>query len=197
MTLNSLVAACNQKSNRDPVMTLGETEVSDAVDSLRYEHKLVAQVATAGSRAAKYRHTVESIMPHRDRDLAVMCELLVRGPQTIGELRSHTKRLCSFDSPVDIEDTVKGFIHWEHGPLACELPPGPGRREKRFAHLLSGAPPVEESIASSAIPESADSSHSAAGDRLAEISAAVEALTREVEQLRGELQDLRSRLGES
>jgi len=147
LTLKALTAACNQKSNRSPTMSLSEEVVTDALETLRYEHHLVRLVDEAGSRAPKYRHGLLDVLRFDPHHLAVMCELMLRGPQTQGELRTHCSRLAEFDSIGRVQEVIEGLADWGGTPLVSELPPGPGRREPRYAHLLCGDEGLPDSSA--------------------------------------------------
>jgi len=136
LTLKALTAACNQKSNRTPVMSLSEEDVTDALDTLRYEHHLAYLVDAAGSRTAKYRHGLLDVLRFDPQELAVMCELMLRGPQTQGELRTHCARLVEFDSIGRVQEVIEGLRDWGGSQFVRKLPPGHGHREPRYAHLL-------------------------------------------------------------
>ncbi|NOY69709.1 MAG: DUF480 domain-containing protein [Deltaproteobacteria bacterium] len=136
LTLKALTTACNQKTNRQPVMNLDEAGVTDALDSLRKQH-LVWQVASHGSRTYKYSHNLKDVTDFYKRELAVLCELLLRGPQTPGELRSRTARLYEFEERSDVERIIEGLMAHESGPFIVKLPRQPGRKEHRYAHLFS------------------------------------------------------------
>ena len=138
LTLNALVNACNQKSNRDPVFSLEEAAVIQALDSLRRRH-LVWQVATHGSRVPKYEHNLKEVGGFSDFELAVLCELMLRGPQTVGELRTRASRMAEFFGLSDVEHTLKKLISHASGPFAVQLPRRPGHKENRYAHLFSEA----------------------------------------------------------
>ena len=138
LTLKSLTAACNQKSNRDPVMALDEEAVASALNGLRYTHHLVYQISVAGSRVARFAHDAVKQLPLTDLDLALMCELMLRGPQTAGELRTHTRRLCEIESVPLVVETMDGLADLEPDAMVVKLPPSPGHREPRYAHLLCG-----------------------------------------------------------
>lgn len=140
LTLNALVAACNQKSNRDPVMSLDEATISASLQELRYRDHLIWEVSQSGSRSAKFKHDLDTRLQLDPLGQAILCELMLRGPQTLGELRSRTERFCGAKSAEEIEAAINGLINREAGPLAVKLPPGSGKREARFAHLLCGAP---------------------------------------------------------
>jgi len=136
LTLNALVNACNQKSNRDPVLSLDEAAVVQALGSLR-KQRLVWQVMTQGSRAPKYEHSLKEVAGVSDFELAILCELMVRGPQTIGELRTRASRMAEFFGLSDVEHTLKKLITHESGPFAVQLPRRPGHKENRYAQLFS------------------------------------------------------------
>ena len=182
LTLNALTAACNQKSNRDPVMALDDRTVMEAVDELRSTHSLVWQVDIAGSRTPKFKHNAADTLGLSANELAVLCELMIRGPQTLGELRTHTGRLCAFASLTEVEDTLRKLQERPEQPLAVKLAREPGRREQRYAHLLCGNVPAESSVeAPPAEPEGA--SPAPARDRLAALEAQVAALRKDVDAL--------------
>jgi len=136
MTLNALINACNQKTNRDPVMNLEQAEVEQALGALR-EHRLVWQVMTHGSRISKYEHNMKEAAEFSRRDLALLCELLLRGAQTAGELRARTARLTEFHGLAAVEHTLKKLSEHERGPFVIKLPRRPGHKENRYAHLFS------------------------------------------------------------
>lgn len=138
LSLKALTAACNQKSNRAPVMALDEETVASALNGLRYTHHLVYQISVAGSRVARFAHDAVKQLPLTDLDLALMCELMLRGPQTAGALRTHAKRLCEIESVPLVVETMDGLIVLEPDAMAVKLPPAPGHRESRYAHLLCG-----------------------------------------------------------
>jgi uncharacterized protein YceH (UPF0502 family) len=137
LSLNALVNACNQKSNREPVMQLSEEEVTAALDTLKEKH-LVWQRSVAGARVYKYEHNIRSFFPFSEQELGALCVLMLRGPQTIGEVRTRTDRLCTFSSLEAAEKVVRDLISAEKGPFVLELPRQPGRKEPRFVHLFSG-----------------------------------------------------------
>ena len=143
LSLNALTAACNQSSNRNPVMHLGEEEVAGATDSLREKH-LLHSVGQSGSRVTKYRHVVYEAMSLGRPAIAVMCVLLLRGPQTIGEIRTRTNRLYDFSSLEEVETTLNGLMAGD-SPLVLRLPRQTGQKEVRYAHLLSGEVKIPES----------------------------------------------------
>jgi len=136
MTLNALTNGCNQKSNRSPVMTLEESEVLDAVNEL-VRHRLAGHASVAGSRTMKYRHAVSEQLGLDQKQRAALATLLVRGPQTIGEVKGHTGRMAAFADLDDTADTLRTLR--DHDPsLLVQLPVQPGKKEARMAHLLGG-----------------------------------------------------------
>lgn len=137
MTLNALTAACNQKSNRDPVLQMTGEDTVLALDALR-ERRLAWSVTLAGSRTAKYRHSIEDIYPLTPAQLAVLCELMVRGPQTAGELRTHAGRLWALVDTAEVQGIIRQLMDWSGGPLAAVAPRRSGQREERYGHLFCG-----------------------------------------------------------
>jgi hypothetical protein len=137
--------ACNQKTNRDPVVSYHEDTVSDAIDSLR--DKRLARQASAQSRVAKYEHSVMEVFNLGRRELALLCTLMLRGAQTVGELRDRSERMRSFSDLVEVESCLETLMRWEPRPLASKLARQPGMKEPRYMHLLSGdaEPPIRQS----------------------------------------------------
>lgn len=186
LTLNALKAACNQKSNRNPAMTLDEDAILAALEQLRYEHQMAWEVTVAGSRVMKYKHAILDHFNFERRDIAVVCELMLRGPQTVGELRSHTKRFVEFDSLPQIEEHLRGLMDWGGRKLVTKLPPVAGNREARYAHLLCGeeeTPQDEEGEPRDVAPPAP----TGAGDRVAALAEEVAVLREEVAALRRQL----------
>jgi uncharacterized protein YceH (UPF0502 family) len=173
LSINALLNACNQKSNRDPVVHWDEEAIEPALYSLR-EKGLLVSITGAGSRVPKYGHRISEKLNLGRRELAVLCELMLRGPQTLGELRSRTERMHSFS---DLEELESVLDHMAE--LVVRLPRRAGEKEARYAHLLSGEPPPSG-------PQEADSlvSQPAPAGRLTVLEA-------EVAQLRAELDELR------
>lgn len=139
LTLNALVSACNQKSNRSPVMALDATDVLQALDQLRLTHHLACETAVAGSRVPKYKHTAEARLNLDAGETAVLCELLLRGPQTAAELRSRSSRMVDLPQVSQVEAILERLETAEFA-LVVRLPLEPGRREVRYQHLLCGVP---------------------------------------------------------
>ena len=178
LTLNALTNACNQKSNRDPVMLLEETDVIRALDSLRL--KQMAHQSAEGVRAAKYCHNLEAVLNLDPEDLAVLAELLLRGPQTVGELRNRAERMCPVGDLQAVEELLQNLTEREE-PLVMSLPRQPGRKEHRFTHLLSGVPEIEET---SALPaEPARLKVAAENDRITSLEEEVAALRTELDEV--------------
>jgi hypothetical protein len=180
LSLNGLTNACNQKSNRDPVLALDEADVVRGLDSLRFKQLVV--VSSDGGRVPKYRHILAEklrLVPH---ELALLCELLVRGPQTVGELRTRAERMHSF-SDLDAVEEALGELMAREDPLVTRLVRQPGRKESRYAHLFSGEPEVafEEHPPR---PESARLRVMAGDERLANLEEEVAVLRAEVAGLR-------------
>ena len=187
LTLNALAAACNQKSNRAPVMALAETDVVRALDGLR-EKKLAWAVTLAGSRVPKYRHSILDVYPLTPQQLAVLCELILRGPQTVAELRLHAGRMAGFAGIQEVQAIVQELCAWPGGPLASKLPRQAGQREERYAHRLAGEVAVDEHAPAPA-PEAARVAVMAENDRLAALEAHVAVLQDELERLKAQFAD--------
>jgi len=189
LSLNALVNACNQKSNRDPVMALEESEVQQLIDSLVRKH-VAMERSGFGSRVPKYQHcycnTEFSDLKFTPQELALVCELMLRGPQTPGELRSRAARMAAFTDSAEVEQALEALSTRAEGPIVQQLPRQPGRRESRYAQLLSGAPPEELSTVSDA-PPSAPRRDTPTEARFARID-------EELQQLRAEVAELRARL---
>jgi uncharacterized protein YceH (UPF0502 family) len=142
LSLNALTNACNQKTNREPVLELSEAEVQGAVDSLSKKYLVSDKSAGYGGRVTKYKHrfcnTEFGSLKFSAQELGIVCVLLLRGPQTPGELRSRTNRLCEFSDAEAVESTLQALMTREDGPFIARLPRAPGARESRYAHLFSG-----------------------------------------------------------
>jgi len=188
LSLNALTNACNQKSNRDPAMALAEEDVVRALNRMRFNQLTV--VSGESSRVAKYRHLLAENMGLIPAELAVICELLVRGPQTLGELRTRCERMYPFSDLAALEEVLKELTEREH-PLVVRLPRQPGRKEARNAHLFSGLPDLtaEEHDPS---PEPARVRVMAENERLSKIEEEVAALRSEVAVLRQAVEEFKS-----
>lgn len=150
LTLNSLTLACNQKNNRNPVTSYSETEVAQALETLR-EKNLTYVYHGSTSRVPKYKHVMPEVMHLSAPETALMCVLMLRGPQTVGEMRGNAARLHEFSGLEEVEETLNSLISREPESLVVRLPRQPGQKEARVAHLLSG-PPSEEVMAEATAP---------------------------------------------
>jgi uncharacterized protein len=186
LSLNALMNACNQKSNRDPVMALDEPSVQHIVDTLARRH-FIMEKSGFGSRVAKYQHrfcnSEYGTLKFSPQELALLCELLLRGPQTPGELRTRASRMAPLSDAGVVETTLEALAARADGPFVTRLPREPGRRDSRYAHLFSG--------------EVATTTRAAEPD---EVSAALpptrlERVEQELRQVRIELDELKARLG--
>ena len=184
LSLNALTLGCNQKNNRDPVMQAAEREVQAAIDALR---PLSLVIESSGSRVMRYAHNVGRVLHVDDAAVALLAALMLRGPQTPGELRTNTDRLRRFPDPDAVEAALQALAARSGtagGPLAVQLPRLPGSRESRWAHLLSGpvemaAPPPARSAAPHAAPAGVTATEFAALKvEVGELRAIVERLVR-------------------
>jgi uncharacterized protein len=212
LSLNALVNACNQKSNRDPLLELEERIVQQTIDGLGRRH-FVVEKSGFGSRVPKYQHrfcnTEYGTLKLDPQELAIVCELLVRGPQTPGELRTRAARMAPFGDVSEVEAALTRLSHREDGPFVTQLAREPGRRDSRWAHLFSG--PVEGGGAERHPPDERPGGYGGAAHTASEPRSAIptpetafpdmrqearlERLEDEVRALRAELSDLKSRLG--
>jgi uncharacterized protein YceH (UPF0502 family) len=189
LSLNAITNACNQKSNRDPVLELPETQVQAVIDSLSRKH-LVLERSGFGSRVPKYQqrfcNTEFSVLQFTPQERAIVCELMLRGPQTPGELRSRAARMAQITDVTEVETALEALATRDSGPLVQKLAREPGRRDSRYAHLFSG--PIVETARS----EPADPAPRLAGAVL-EPSALerLGALEDEVRRLREEIAQLK------
>ena len=186
LSLNSLIAACNQSTNRDPITAYDLQTVETGLDGLR-QRKLAVMIMSAGSRVAKFRHELLNHFDLSPREVALLCVLLLRGPQTLGELRSRTERMQFFDSLEQIESFLAELARGEP-PLVRVLPARPGQKESRYVQLFSGEPVMPESPAGPA-PASPPAEGGSATD-----SSRLEAMEKQLVELRAELRDLREEL---
>jgi uncharacterized protein len=186
LSLNALVNACNQKDNRDPVMNLDEEGVRTALSTLQ-EKRFAGPVSGADSRVTKYEHRLPEVFNLDRRESAVLCVLLLRGPQTPGELRSRTDRMYHFEASDDVASTLDRLAKREP-PLATILPRQPGTKESRCMHLFSGEPSAA-TVARTPSPASDHATHpaSSTSDRMAH-------LEEEVARLRYELSEVQQQL---
>ena len=189
LSLNALVNACNQKSNRDPVMEVDEVTIQGTVDQLARKH-FVVEKSGFGSRVPKFQHrfcnTEYGTLKLTAQELAIVCELLVRGPQTPGELRTRASRMAPFSEVGQVEAALESLRTREDGPFVVRLPREPGRRDSRYAHLFSGAvavPAIEDEPQTVAVSNVA-----------AETPSRLDRLEEQVRRLREELDDMKRRL---
>ena len=194
LTLNGLVTACNQKSNRDPVMQLVDSQVLEALDGLR-ELQLAWTVEALDSRVPKYEHNVDKKLNLTLQEVAVLCVLLLRGAQTIGEIRTRSARIYPFETLDEVAITLQTLNEREDGPLTIKLPVQPGRKEARFFHLLCGDPDFD-ALAQTPLPATASKkSNGVEAERVDELALQVESLSEKVTRLESELSDLRHAFG--
>ena len=180
LTLNALTLACNQKNNRHPVTAYSESEVAQAVETLR-EKNLTYVFYGSTSRVPKYKHVMPEVLHTNAAETALMCVLMLRGPQTPGELRGNAARLYEFSGLDEVEQTLTGLISHDPDPLVTRLARQAGQKEVRFAHLLSGEVPVE--IASVSEPARVSPRQS--------LEQKVEALATEVESLKAQFEEFK------
>jgi len=187
LTLSALTAACNQKSNRDPIMQADEKEVVRALDSLR-EKKMASSVALASSRVPKYRHNILDVLALTPRQLALLCELVLRGPQTTGELRTHAARMAPFTDTTEAQSVLSELAAWEGGPLVFKFPRQIGQREERYGHRLCGEIPGEAKASQPSL-EPARLAVMAENERIAAMEIRVAVLGDELERLKAQFSD--------
>lgn len=179
LSLNALTNACNQSSNRDPVVHYEEPTVARAIETLRVR-SLVRTVQQSGSRVSKYRHLMNETLGLVTRQTALLCVLMLRGPQTLGELKTRTERLAGFESLDEIEAVLEQLISRQPTAMVARLPRKPGQKEIRFAQLLAGEVAFDR-------PDAPETHVESRADR-------VQALEEAVGELRKEVADLRSQL---
>jgi uncharacterized protein len=177
LSLNALVNACNQKSNRYPIVDYDENTVRSAIERLR--SKRLAMVIIGNGRVTKYSQSISEHLNMGRRELAALCTLLLRGPQTLGEIKDRSERIFSFADLEETDRVLEKLAEWPSGPLAAKLPRQPGQKEARYAHLLAGEPELD------GLPETL----TPGPNKLAQLET-------EVSELRSELSDLKRRLEE-
>ena len=190
LSLNALVTACNQSSNRDPVMALEEDAVRWAINNLR-QQSLVRAIQRSDSRVMKYQHLMSETMSLEGPALAAMCVLMLRGPQTPGEIRGRSGRLFEFGSVEDVDATLSELMRRE---LVVELPRRAGQKDTRYAHLLSGAVSAAATSDERAVAGSA-ATRAAGDDRMVALEATVDELRRELTELRGRFEEFQRQFG--
>ena len=183
LTLNSLTQACNQKTNRDPVVNYDDEIVSRAIDSLR-EKNLVYIFHGAGSRVLKYKHLLPEVFELNPAETALVCVLMLRGAQTLGELRERASRMYEFSGLGEAEETLHNLTIKEPQNLVLKLPRQPGQKEIRYAHLFAGEP----DLAAFETPSPARASSS---DKISQLEEKVETLIAEIADLRQMFEDFR------
>jgi uncharacterized protein YceH (UPF0502 family) len=186
LSLNALVNACNQKSNRDPVMQLDEDAVRDALEGLQ-QQRMAGPARGADSRVTKYEQRLQEVFNFTRPEIAVLCVLLLRGPQTPGELRGRAERLHRFEALEDVQSALQKLMQREP-PLAKILPRQPGTKESRYAHLLAGDVVVVEGpspVGAPVEPNTADA------ERVARLEEEVAALRREFSEIKDQLERFR------
>lgn len=191
LTMNALILACNQKTNREPVTSYSEEEVADAVETLRTK-QLAWQRSIPGSRVLKYEQNLRARFGFELRELAVMTVLMLRGPSTVGEIRGYTGRMYQFRDLTEVEESLQKLAGWETGPLVAKLPRQPGTKEHRYTHLLAGEPAVE------AVPEQAgDTAEIPAtqsrslGERIADLEEKTAQISEELAAMKKAFEDFR------
>ena len=187
LTMNALVNACNQKNNREPVVSYDERTVTTAVEVLR-DRNLIYVFYGSTSRVPKYKHMLPSVYELEPSETAVIDVMLLRGPQTLGELRTRTERLYNFGNLGEIQETLDGLMRRDE-PLVVKLPIQPGQKEARFAHLMSGDVDVEALAAASALPRASRSGVDS--ERVEKLEEQVATLTAEVESLKSTFEEFR------
>lgn len=189
LSLNALVNACNQLSNREPVVSYDERTVLQAIDSLRAKN-LAKIITGADNRVPKYAHLIDECLDLAVQEVAVLCVLMLRGAQTVGEVRGRSGRLYDFADLNEVELTLQGLVEHQPVPLVVKLPRQPGTKESRYAHRLSGHVEVEEQVTT------ASSEVSRPQPQNSFLEARVESLELEVGQLKQELAELKQQLSE-
>lgn len=205
LTLNSLTLACNQASNRDPVVSFTEPEVQAALDSLKQKGLVRFVLPSHGRSVVRYRHVLDESLALDPRQLSLVAVLLLRGPQTVGELRTRSERMARFESTAEVESDLEGLTRWDD-PLVARLSRRPGQKEERWTQLLAPVEAEEEAAgadgpvpvpAAAAPPGSGDGDRGRLGTEVADLREAVAALRSEVDMLREEVLSLRLELAEA
>jgi uncharacterized protein len=187
MTLNALVNACNQKNHRDPVVSYDEQTVIRALDSLR-EKKIAYTFHGADSRVPKFGHLFQKAFELTEGETALMCVLVLRGPQTPGELRSRTQHLHNFENLPEVESLLQG-LSTRAEPLTLRLPRQPGSRESRFAHLIGG--PIDSELMESQMIEPPQRAPRGENERVVKLEEQVSKLRQEIDELRGQFAEFK------
>jgi uncharacterized protein YceH (UPF0502 family) len=190
MSMSALVSACNQTSNRDPVVRYDESTVADAVRGLR-ERALVRGVHRLDARVPRFQHLLDEKLELDMAELAVLGVLMLRGPQTVGELRTRTERLHAFES-IEAVDIVLTTLTTRDVPLVARLPRRPGQKELRYAHVLAGEVDLEGDSHSASDAPARESSAATHADRIRTLEQTVEDMKKELEEMRTQFQQFRT-----
>ena len=190
LTLNSLVSGCNQKTSRDPIISASESEVQAGIDSLK---SMSLVIESSGGRVPRYSHNFERVLQVPRQASAILAVLMLRGPQTVGELRINSDRLHAFADISSVEAFLRELAERAAGALVKELPRQPGSRENRWMHLLSGEPEVREAAPAAGVSKSVDLGMT----ELAALKANVARLESEVTELKAVVAKIRADLGNS
>jgi uncharacterized protein YceH (UPF0502 family) len=185
LTLNSLTAACNQKNNRNPITSLAESEVDEALYSLR-DKNLAYVFHGSTSRVPKYKHVAPEVLHVTPPELAALCVLMLSGPQTVGEIRTRGYRLYEFSGLEEVDETLRA-LKTKDEPMVMSLPRQPGQKEARFAHLLSGEPEIE--ISEATAERHPRRAHDP--DRVTKLEEQVQTLTQQVENLTTQFEEFK------
>jgi uncharacterized protein YceH (UPF0502 family) len=187
LTLNALTNACNQKSNREPVVAFNEPTVTQALESLR-EKNLAYVFYGSTSRVPKYKHMMPEVLRIDQREVALLCVLMLRGAQTIGELKERAGRLADFTTLGEVEETLNSLSVREEQPLVVKLARQRGQKDARYAHLLAGDYPADQLIEAASLEGHSVEPGARAG-RLGKLEEEVLALRAEMTELRGQLEN--------
>lgn len=191
LTLNALAHACNQKSNRNPVVSFEEADIVRGLESLK-QKGLSEKIIKADSRVPKYQHLFGTRLDVAPREAALMCELMLRGPQTTGELRGRADRMYELRDIHEVEEILTGLMEREV-PLVTKLPRQAGQKERRYAHLLSGAPEIQD--AEKSVPDEAASIQvRSENQRIQKLEEDLSQLRKEFDILKNEFNNLKSQL---
>ncbi|MCP9495044.1 MAG: YceH family protein [Pyrinomonadaceae bacterium MAG19_C2-C3] len=196
LTLNALTQACNQKNNREPVVSFDEATVAHALETLRVKN-LVYVFYGSGSRVPKYKHMTAQVYELDEREQAVIDVLMLRGQQTIGELRERANRLCEFSGAGVVEETLNTLMNKEPNALVMKLPRQAGQKDARYAHLLSGEVIIKTVVENSfpEVPKIAGTLAPTQVERIAKLEGEVEVLGAELKTLREQFDDFKSQFG--
>ena len=193
LTLNALRQACNQLSNREPVVAFDERTVSWTLESLR-DRKLIRAVTTADGRVPKYRHVLDETLGLKSPEMAVMCVLMLRGAQTVGEIRTRTERLYPFSALSFVETTLEDLMTRDPAPLVVKLPRQSGQKESRYAHLLGGEVQVPATETEGAPPSRAEAvtlEVRGERERMARLEDELKTVRAELAELRGQFAEFK------